>query len=446
MIEITETEETKEKAWLVRLDFKNSKQRGKESLAELEGLLETLGVKTVGKTTASPATPSPAFLAGKGRTEEIINDAQNAEANLIVFDNDLSPPQQRNWEKASNIKVIDRQEVIINIFADRAATKEAALQVELASCQYYLPRLAGAWKHLSRQKGGAYGTRGEGEKQIETDKRLLKKKITKLKEELEEVKKQRATRKKLRREKEIFSCAIAGYTNAGKSTLINALTGGTVSAQNRLFDTLDPTTRKLTLPCGKEITISDTVGFIRNLPHQLIEAFKSTLEETLDADLILLLLDASSIEAEKHYKASMEVLKEIGADKNYILPIFNKTDLCEAANIDTVAITNIKNDTDLPITNATNINLLFLQSAAEEPIYISAATEAGIENLLAKIEEIASKSDRPVNLLIPHNRYDLLQLVKKSGRIISEEYVEEGIEVTAIVPEKTAAYLVNYIL
>lgn len=444
MIEIAETEETKEKAWLVRLDFKNSKQRGKESLAELEGLLETLGVKTVGKTNASPASPSPAFLAGKGKTEEIINDAQNGEANLIVFDNDLSPPQQRNWEEASNIKVIDRREVIINIFADRAATKEAALQVELATCQYHLPRLAGAWKHLSRQRGGSYGTRGEGEKQIETDKRLLKKKITKLKEELEEVKKQRTTRKKLRHEKEIFSCAIAGYTNAGKSTLINALTGCTVSAQNRLFDTLDPTTRKLTLPCGKEITISDTVGFIRNLPHQLIKAFKSTLEETLDADLILLLLDASSSEAEKHYKASMEVLKEIGADKNYILPIFNKTDLCDAAN--TIAVTNVKNDTELPITNATNINLLFLQSTAEEPIYISAATGAGLENLLAKIEEIASKSDRPIELLIPHNRYDLLQLVKKSGRIISEEYVEEGIQVTAIVPEKTAAHLANYIL
>jgi GTP-binding protein HflX len=325
-----------EKAWIVGINFQSNKKPGSGSsgvievnihLDELSSLLKTLGVETVGRSVVSVKKPSPAFLTGTGKAEEIVSNASDSDSSIIVFDDDLSPAQQKNWEKLSKKRVIDRREVIINIFAERAKTKEAALQVELAHCQYTLPRLTGAWTHLSRQRGGSYGTKGTGEKQIETDRRALLKKIAVLKKELEITGKQRQTRRKLRENKDIFSCAIAGYTNAGKSTLLNKLTGASVSTNNRLFDTLDPVTRKLYLSNEKEVVITDTVGFIRKLPHQLIEEFKSTLEETVFADLVILLLDASSNEAKSHYRISMEVLKEIGVDKEKIMSVFNKADI-----------------------------------------------------------------------------------------------------------------------
>ena len=324
-----------EKAWIVGINFHNNKisdnNIGKKNISshldELSSLLKTLGVETAGRSVVSIKTPSSAFLTGKGKTEEIISNAFESDSSLIVFDDDLSPSQQKNWEKLSKKRVIDRREVIINIFAERAKTKEASLQVELAYCKYTLPRLTGAWKHLSRQRGGHYGTKGTGEKQIETDRRLLLKRIAVLKKELDNIKKQRHTRRKLRESREVFSCSIAGYTNAGKSTLLNKLTGANVSTNSRLFDTLDPVTRKLHLPNAKEIVITDTVGFIRKLPHQLIEAFKSTLEETVFADLVILLLDASSNEVKTHYQTSMEVLNEIGVDKERVMTVFNKIDI-----------------------------------------------------------------------------------------------------------------------
>jgi len=326
-----------EKAWVVGINFSNNKIPGAGNSAgrkeisshcdELSSLLTTLGVETAGSSVVSIKKPSPAFLIGKGKVEEIISNASDSDVSLIVFDDDLSPAQQKNWEKLSKKRVIDRREVIINIFAERAKTKEASLQVELAYCKYMQPRLTGAWKHLSRQRGGRYGTKGSGEQQIETDRRVLLKRITSLKKELANIEKQRHTRRKLRENREVFSCSIAGYTNAGKSTLLNRLTGASVSTNNRLFDTLDPVTRKLHLPSGKEIVITDTVGFIRKLPHQLIEAFKSTLEETVFADLVILLLDASSSEVKSHYQTSMEVLSEIGVDKENIMVLFNKADI-----------------------------------------------------------------------------------------------------------------------
>lgn len=420
----THTNETMaemEKAWLVGILFNETRQslyspaEAKDDvvthLNELEALLETLEVKSAGRTVAAVKKPSAALLLGSGKTDEIIEQAKEAEADLIVFDENLSPTQQRNWERASGLKVIDRQEVIINIFADRARTKAASLQVQLASCQYHLPRLAGAWQHLSRQRGGSYGTKGEGEKQIELDKRLLLKKIAKLKEELDEVKKQRGTMRKLRSGKKLFTCAIAGYTNAGKSTLLNSLTGSDLDANNRLFDTLDPATRNLRLTGGKEIIITDTVGFIRKLPHQLVEAFKSTLEETLIADLIILLLDASSSEVKNHYDASMDVLKEIGADKNKKLIVFNKVDLC--------------ND---------DISLSMLRRDFPGSVFISAESGENLMQLEMEIEKAASGDDSGVYLLIPPSKYELIQLIRKTGIIVSEEYTEEGALIEAAVP------------
>ncbi|MDX9799817.1 MAG: GTPase HflX [Spirochaetia bacterium] len=435
---ISETMAEMEKAWLVGIQFQGntisspgngsfinnssnsyregySRISGKDNVSlhlnELEALLDTLEVKAAGRTIAPLKKPSAALLLGRGKTEEIIAQAKEAESDLIVFDEDLSPTQQRNWERASGLKVIDRQEVIINIFADRARTKEASLQVELASCKYHLPRLAGAWQHLSRQRGGSYGTKGEGEKQIELDKRLLLKKIAKLKEELEEVKKQRGTMRKLRTGKKLFTCAIAGYTNSGKSTLLNSLTGSDLNANNRLFDTLDPATRNLRLTGGREIIITDTVGFIRKLPHQLVEAFQSTLEETLIADLIILLLDASGSEVKNHYEASMDVLREIGADKNKRLIVFNKIDLC---------------DDDL--------SLSMLKKDFPGSVFISAGKGENLIQLEKEIEKAASENDSEIYLLIPPSRYELIQLIRKTGILVSEEYTEKGALIEAIVP------------
>ena len=361
-----------EKAWIVGINFHNNKNSEgiegktdvKSHLDELSSLLKTLGVETAGRTIVPIKKPSPAFLAGKGKTEEIISNASDSDASLIVFDDDLSPSQQKNWENLSKKRVIDRREVIINIFAERAVTKEASLQVELAYCKYRLPRLTGAWKHLSRQRGGRYGTKGAGEKQLEIDRRFLEKRIAALKKELDNIEKQRQTRRKLRENREVFSCAIAGYTNAGKSTLLNRLTGANVSANNRLFDTLDPVTRKLRLPNGKEIVITDTVGFIRKLPHQLIEAFKSTLEETVFADLVILLLDASSNEVKSHYRTSMEVLKEIGVEKEKIMTLFNKADIAQ----DSCAIPFLKNE-------------------YEDSLFVSALDGRNIDKFISEIEK-----------------------------------------------------------
>ena len=376
----TEEENTSniEKAWIVGINFSSNKAPGgggnvgKESINnhcdELSSLLKTLGVETIGRTVVSVKKPSPAFLTGKGQTEEIIAKAVESDSSLIVFDDDLSPSQQKNWEELSNKRVIDRREVIINIFAERAKTKEALLQVELAYNKYMLPRLVGAWKHLSRQRGGHYGAKGSGETQIETDRRVLRKKITVLRKELDEIIKQRQTRRKLRDSSEVFSCAIAGYTNVGKSTLLNTLTGANVSAKNRLFDTLDPVTRKLHLPSGKEIVITDTVGFIRKLPHPLIEAFKSTLEETLFSDLVILLLDGSSKEVKSHYQTSMEVLNEIGVDKEKIMVVFNKSDIAVAQGA----------------------TPLFIKEYSDS-FFISALAKENIDKFISEIEKRAAR-------------------------------------------------------
>ena len=363
-----------EKAWIVGINFSNKTRQGSAGKAEvnnhcdeLASLLQTLGVETAGRSVFSVKKTSAATLLGKGQAEEAISSAADSDSSLIVFDDDLSPAQQKNLEELSNKRVIDRREVIINIFAERAKTKEASLQVELAYNKYMLPRLTGAWKHLSRQRGGHYGSKGSGETQIEIDRRNLRKKITTLKKELDNIEKQRQVKRKLRDNREVFSCSIAGYTNAGKSTLLNELTGANVSAKNRLFDTLDPVTRKLHLPGGKEIVITDTVGFIRKLPHQLIEAFKSTLEETLSADLVILLLDGSSKEVKSHYETSMDVFKQIGLEKEKILVVFNKIDI-----------------------TADQCEIPLFAKEHGDPLFISALNGKNIDKFLSEIEKRAT--------------------------------------------------------
>ncbi|MDR1316144.1 MAG: GTPase HflX [Spirochaetales bacterium] len=318
------------RALLVSLRFPADSPRETEiSLAELHSLSETIGFSPADTLLAGVRKPSARFLAGTGKAEEIRVAAENSGARYIIFDNDLSPSQQRNWEQFTGLCVIDRREVILEIFADRAITREAQLQVELARMRYSLPRLTRAWTHLSRQRGGARGTRGEGETQLEIDRRRVLARIDKAKALLKKVQKQRLTQRSRRQRSAIKTGAIVGYTNAGKSSLLKTLSGGELYIADKLFATLDPATRRVSLSPGHEILLTDTVGFIRRLPHELIEAFTSTLEETVLADFLLHVLDASSLHnLEDHARTARKILHDIGAADKPLITVFNKIDLC----------------------------------------------------------------------------------------------------------------------
>jgi len=294
-----------------------------ELLTELHELVENLRIGIVGRELVNLRKPTPATLIGSGKTEEIIAQAKALEADLIVFDESLTPAQQRNWEKLSEIAVIDREEVILDIFADRAQTREAVLQVALARMEYSLPRLTRAWTHLSRQRGkGKMG--GEGETQLEQDRRQVNDRITRLKRELIEVQKQRGVQRHKRQRVPVPTASIVGYTNAGKSSLLNRLTGAHVLAEDKLFATLDPTTRQLLLRGNQKLLVTDTVGFIRRLPHRLVEAFKATLEETIVADFLIHVLDVTNASVEHHHATTLSVLAELGAAEKTIATVFQQ--------------------------------------------------------------------------------------------------------------------------
>ncbi len=295
-------------------------------MAELAQLAKTAGAQVVHQSISSRNEPNAPFFIGSGKAEEIRQICHLQKANLVIFDEELSPAQSRNLQNAMGLKVLDRTELILDIFARRARTREGQLQIEMAQLNYLLPRLAGAWTHLSRQEGGI-GTRGPGEKQLEIDRRRVREKITRLKADLEGVRQHRSTQRKRRHRADIPVVAIIGYTNAGKSTLMNAMTQAGVLAEDKLFATLDPTTRKVVLPNRGEFFLTDTVGFIHKLPHTLVDAFKATLEEVTDADLLLHVVDASSPNLQEQTQAVHEVLKEIGADEKPMLTVLNKIDL-----------------------------------------------------------------------------------------------------------------------
>jgi GTP-binding protein HflX len=298
------------------------------SLAELYRLVENIGFIPAADITARIRKASPRYLVGAGKAREILNAAQDAGARVIVFDSRLSPSQQRNWEAFSGLCVIDRQEVILEIFAGRATTREAQLQVELARLQYSLPRLTRAWTHLSRQRGGERGTRGGGETQLEIDRRRVMTRIAAAKVELKKLRTQRKTRRGLRESSALPTGCLVGYTNAGKSSVLKLVSGADVFIRDRLFATLDPTTRRVRLPYGGEVLLTDTVGFIRRLPHELIEAFKSTLEEAVLADFLVHVLDASGSCFEDHMRITRKILMELGAADKPVITVFNKIDLC----------------------------------------------------------------------------------------------------------------------
>ena len=422
-----------ERALLVGLGMPGDSRRERAALlAELEDLVSNLGIGIVGTMLEFTREMQAKYLCGIGKAEEIRAKVVELNADCLVFDNLLSPGQQREWEKLTNVTVIDREEVILDIFSKRARTREAVLQVDLARMQYALPRMAGMWKHLDRQRGGSGGgkgggaaARGEGEKQIEVDRRLARDRIEAIRDELEVVRRQRGTQRKERNRQGIPTAAIVGYTNAGKSSLLNLVTGAGVLAQNILFATLDTTSRKIELPDGQPLVLTDTVGFIRNLPHRLVEAFKSTLEEATLADFLIQVVDASDREALRHYETTCEVLAELGAADKPMVVVWNKTDLIpEEQRADQLAALSAK-----------------VQCPC---IACSVKEEQGVETLMAACVEMLSHRVSKEHYRIPLAESRIIAIMHRDGKVLSTEYEGNDAIVEAILPREFAARLESY--
>lgn len=384
---------------------------GEALLGELVELVENLQIEVVETVLVRLRAVSPHFFLGAGKTQEIIARAREVDAEVIVFDEDLTPAQQRNWEAESKLCVIDRREVILDIFADRAQTREAILQVGLARMEYSLPRLRRAWTHLSRQRGGNTGGRGQGETQLEADRRIVRDRIAMFRRELIEVQQHREVQRRKRMRVPLPTAAIVGYTNAGKSTLLNRLTGAEVLVADKLFATLDPTTRQLTLPDGQSLLMTDTVGFIRRLPHTLVDAFKATLEEVVVADFLVHVMDVTDPDIEEHAATTLRVLDEIGAAGKTIISVFNKTDQ--------------RGDPE-------HLRSIHLQHP--DAVDVSALTGLGVETLLHRMVELLHAENRAVELLVPHDRYDVLGRLHDAGGVHRTETRDDGVLVVGRFP------------
>ena len=418
-----ETEEIRDKVVLVGLNspvLKKEENADEATMEELSALVETAGGETVGMVLQNRATPDPRTFIGEGKVAEVQLCCENMGATMVIFDNDLSPSQQRVLTDLLGIQVLDRCGLILDIFAQRAKTKEGRLQVELGQYKYLLPRLTGMWTHLERQGGsgqGAIGSKGPGETQLETDRRLIHKKIDKLRADLEDVRRVRGTQRQQRRKNEIPVVAIVGYTNAGKSTLLNQLTGAGIPANNRLFDTLDTTSRLLTVSDTLDVVISDTVGFIRKLPHQLVEAFKATLEELEYADLLLHVIDVSNPEWQEQAQVVENLILELGAGELPRINVFNKSDCVPAGEI---------------------------MPHGEDICAISAKTGEGVDKLLEMIDKRLDKGTRRVVLHLPYDKGGLLDMLYREAKVESVEY-GETIDVTAVCGPRTLGQVEMFI-
>ncbi len=431
--EIREKPEMVERALLVGLGMPGDSRRERTALlAELEDLVSNLGIGIVGTMLEFTREIQAKYLCGIGKAEEIRARVEELNADCLIFDNLLSPSQQREWEKLANVTVIDREEVILDIFAKRARTREAVMQVDLARMQYALPRMTGMWKHLDRQRGGSGGgkgggaaARGEGEKQIEVDRRLARERIEAIRDELEVVRRQRGTQRKERTRQGIPTAAIVGYTNAGKSSLLNLITGAGVLAQNILFATLDTTSRKIELPDGQPLVLTDTVGFIRNLPHRLVEAFKSTLEEAVLADFLIQVVDASDEDALRHYETTCEVLTSLGAEDKPMVVVWNKCDLIPE--------------------ELREVTLQALSSKVNCPsLSMSVLENKGVEALLASCVEMLSHRVERQTYRIPLAESRIIAIMHRDGKVLNTEYEGNDAIVEAILPKEFAARIANY--
>ena len=419
-----ETQEVRDRVVLVGLNspvLKKEENADDTTMEELSALVETAGGMTVGIVLQNRPSPDPRSFIGEGKVEEVKEYCQNNGATMVIFDNDLSPSQLRVLTEALGVQVLDRCGLILDIFAQRAKTKEGRLQVELAQYKYLLPRLTGMWTHLERQAGtsgkGPIGSKGPGETQLETDRRHIHRKIDKLREDLEDVRRVRGTQRQQRRKNEIPVVAIVGYTNAGKSTLLNKLTGAGIPANNRLFDTLDTTSRLLTVSDTLDVVISDTVGFIRKLPHQLVEAFKATLEELEYADLLLHVIDVSNPEWQLQAQVVEKLILELGAGELPRIDVFNKSDRVEAGEI-------------LP--------------HGEDICAISARTGEGVDRLLEMIDKRLDKGTRRCVIHLPYDKGGLLDMLYREAKVESVDY-SETIDVTAVCNPRVLGQVEAYI-
>ena len=398
----------------------------KDSLAELEQLADTAGMNVIGEIVQTRESPNPTYFVGQGKIEELQVLIEELRADTVIFDEDLTPAQARNIEEALDIVVVDRTGLILEIFKQRAQTKEATLQVDLARLEYALPRLTRMWSHLSRQATGGGGRvggamRGEGETQLQTDRRLIRREISKVKKSLQNMETQRRIRRHGR--KEMANVSLVGYTNAGKSTLFNQLTGENREAEDKLFATLDSTTRPIKLPSHHRILLSDTVGFIKKLPHHLVAAFKATLDEVAEAKLLLHVADVSHPQVEEHIAAVNEVLDELGASEIPTLMVFNKIDCLED---------------EAP--------LCLLRSRYPDSINISARRGDGLSALRMELTNRFAEDDVDVSLTLPYSEGKKLDFVFKNGEVLEVNYQVDAILVKARVPERHLGGLKRFVV
>lgn len=413
-----------ERAILMGVDWRESNWPIDRSLDELERLADTAGAVVVARLTQRLERPIPKSYIGSGKVEELRGFVQRLDADVVIFDDDLTPSQQSYLERALGepTKIIDRTALILDIFGLHARTREGRLQVQLAQLQYLLPRLRGMWSHLAKeQTRGGIGSRfGQGESQLEVDRRMIRNRIAALRKELKGLEKRRDVQSKWRASSPAFRVALAGYTNAGKSSLLNRLTGSDVLAQDKLFATLDPTTRSYELPGGRAITVTDTVGFIQKLPHSLVEAFKSTLSEVRDADLILKVVDISDDDHARQLDAVDRVLREVEAGERPSVTVFNKVDLLDP------------------------LELGALERRIPDAVLFSARTGYGLATLLERVALEASASDELISCEIPYREGALVAAIRKQGSVLSESYLDDALSMVCRVPGRIASALEPY--
>lgn len=427
MFDVREKPQKVERALLVGACFdRREMAEAADLLAELRELVETLGIEVVVTECVHVRERNPRLLVGKGKAAELIAQAKALNCDCIIFDNELSPAQQRAWEQDSHLCVIERQEVILDIFNMRARTREARLQVELARMAYSLPRLTRMWSHLDRQGGGSGpgsggggagggggAARGEGETQLETDRRLAAKRMDRLKAELEDVRRNRDTMRKERSRVPVPHAAIVGYTNVGKSSLLNRLTGADVLAEDKLFATLDTTTRRFELADGQQMLLTDTVGFVRRLPHDLVQSFRATLEEAVMADFLIHVMDASHPKVNEFYETTTSVLKELGAGDKKVVLVLNKIDLI----------------TDPAV-------LAQVRMRFPDAVAISVKTGQGMDELGHRLHTMLLDRVVRLEVMIPMNRMDLVHLAHTEGKVLQEKYTEHGVEMQCVMPKR----------